>query len=250
MWFLCRSLIISYAQCDLRGSGIAEGDILVISIRFAIDLVLGRVTPPPSSNPKSRLARHEAGVISRVKSHLSKGQGVMGESGSHRTRQVEAAILPLCVPLMQAIGHRMAHDAAVAASVDPVLIEIYLSSVILSDSAWYSETSDPEVHLSSSEQLRMQLRACAKGVARLEEWLEKLEVEPYILAPIVSDERWAAHEQTLETFGGPQDPRIELGLGVDGRRKPVDINTVMEGSEPITHTFRRTGLDLAASAKL
>ena len=120
-------------------------------------------------------------------------------------RQTEAAILPLCVPLMQAVGHRMAYDAATEASVDPTLIDIYLSSAILSDPAWYSETDDPEVHLSSSEQLEMQLNACTKGVARLEEWLEKLDVEPYVLAPITSEEKWAAYEQALETFG--ESPR-------------------------------------------
>jgi hypothetical protein len=55
-----------------------------------------------------------------------------------------------------------------------------------------------------------------KGVARLEEWLEELDVEPYVLAPIVSDEKWAAYEQTLETFGEPQGTRIEPTLGVEG----------------------------------
>jgi hypothetical protein len=130
----------------------------------------------------------------------------------------------------------MAYDAAVEASVDPTLIDIYLSSVILSDPAWYSEIRDPQVHLSSSEQLEMQLDACTKGVGRLEEWLEKLEVGPYVLAPIVSEERWVAHEQTLETFGQLQDPRV--GLGVDDDVERFDIDIVMEGSQSIARPLR------------
>ena len=152
-------------------------------------------------------------------------------------RQVEATILPLCVPLIQAIGHRMAYDAAMEASVDPTLINIYLSSVILSDPVWYSEAHDPEVRLSNSEQLEMQLDACTKGAARLEEWLEKLEVEPYVLAPIVSEEKWIAHEQTLETFGELQDPKIELNL--DGSLGSFDVDVVVGGSQSIPHTLRR-----------
>ena len=107
----------------------------------------------------------------------------------------------------------MAYDIAIEASVDPTLINIYLTSVILSDSTWYSETSDPAVRLSGSEQLEMQLDACTRGVARLEEWLVKLEVESYVLAPIVSEEKWDTYEQTLEGFGEPQDPGIEPSGG-------------------------------------
>jgi acyl-CoA oxidase len=106
----------------------------------------------------------------------------------------------------------MAYDAAIEASVDPTLIDIYLASVILSDPAWYSEANDPSIHLSRSEQLEMQLAACTKGVARLEEWLDKLEVEPYVLAPIVSEEKWDAYERTLETFGGSEDPRSSRAM--------------------------------------
>jgi len=202
---LSRSLIRSSIQVNIRGASIAEGDVLGISVKFAIELALGRITPPHSSNPKSRLACHEAAVISQVRSHLYKGQrSSKGGSASHRDPQAEAAVLPLCVPLMQAIGHRLAYDAAIEASVDPALIDIYLASVILSDSAWYSEADDPVIRLSRSKQLEMQLGVCTRGVARLEEWLDKLEVEPYVLAPIVSDEKWDAYEQTLETFGGSQ----------------------------------------------
>ena len=130
----------------------------------------------------------------------------------------------------------MAYDSAIEASVDPTLVDIYLSSVILSDPAWYLETGDPSIRLSRSEQLEMQVAACTKGVARLEEWLDRLEVEPYILAPIVSEEKWDAYERTLETFGRSQDSEIESSDGPYAGE--LDIDTVMEGFQPATYSLR------------
>ena len=136
----------------------------------------------------------------------------------------------------------MAYDAAIEASVDPILIDIYLSSAILSDSVWYSETQDPGVRLSSSQQLEMQLHACTNGVPRLEEWLEKLEVEPYVLAPIVSEEKWMAYEQTLETFGESQNEQR-----VDPHAEWPDVNAMMERTESVGYAFRRLQSDSMAA---
>ena len=38
----------------------------------------------------------------------------------------------------------MAYDAAMEASVDPALIDIYLSSAILPDPTWYSKQMTPQ----------------------------------------------------------------------------------------------------------
>ena len=154
--------------------------------------------------------------------------GLKEKSGSHRERQVESTVIPLCVPLIQAIGHRMAYDAAIEASVDPALIDIYFASAILSDPAWYSETKDPAVHLPRSRQLEMQLDACTRGVGRLEEWLDKLGVEPYVLAPIVSDEKWDAYEQMLDAFEPSDGAYVE----------EPHIQAGMEGTRPTTHSTR------------
>ena len=135
---------------------------------------------------------------------------------------------------MQAIGHRMAYDAAMEASVDPTLIDVYLASVILSDSTWYSETNDPAIRLSGSEQLEMQLNACSRGVVRLEEWLDKLEVEPYVLAPIVSEEKWDAYEGTLEIFGESLGLGIESGDDAYVEELLIDV----DGPEPAVHSYR------------
>ena len=131
-------------------------------------------------------------------------------------------------------------------SVDPTPIDIYLSSVILSDPAWYSEANNPSIRLSKSEQLEMQLAACTKGVASLEEWLVKLEVEPYILAPIVSEEKWDAYEQTLETFG-----LQDLSLRIEPRNSPhvkgMELNAATAGSRSTTHSLRFTQSSLVAA---
>jgi len=142
----------------------------------------------------------------------------------------------------------MAYDSAIEASIDPTLLDIYLSSVILSDPAWYPEACDPSLRLSRSEQLEMQLAACTKGVARLEEWLDKLEVEPYVLAPIVSDEKWDAYERSLETFGSSQGPAAESSDGPYS--EGLDIDTVIQGSQPTAHSFRFHQSVAMAASKL
>lgn len=142
----------------------------------------------------------------------------------------------------------MAYDSAIEASIDPTLLDIYLSSVILSDPAWYPEACDPSLRLSRSEQLEMQLAACTKGVARLEELLDKLEVEPYVLAPIVSDEKWDAYERTLETFGSSQNSEAESSDGPYS--EGLDIDTVIEGSQPTAHSFRFHQSVAMAASKL
>ena len=136
----------------------------------------------------------------------------------------------------------MAYDAAVEASVDPTLVDIYLSSAILTDPAWYSEARDPSIRLSRSEQLEMQLTVCTKGVARLEEWLDKLEIEPYVLAPIVSEEKWEAHEQTLETFGGSLASNMEPSDSANA--KGLYIDTSIEGSQSIIYSPRSVAAKL------
>lgn len=130
----------------------------------------------------------------------------------------------------------MAYDAALEASVDPILVDIYLSSVVLSDPAWYSEADDPAIRLSRFEQLEMQLAACTKGVARLEEWLDKLEVEPYVHAPVVSEEKWDVYEQKLETFGRSEGTGVEPKD--DASSETLDIDTTMEAFGFTTNSLR------------
>ena len=62
---------------------------------------------PETPNPDLILARHEAGLFEEARKIMADLQC------EHRSETFNRAILPLCQPLVEAIGHRMAYDAAV-----------------------------------------------------------------------------------------------------------------------------------------
>lgn len=112
---------------------------------------------------------------------------------SHRSAEFDSIVLPQAMTLIQVIGHRMAYDAAVAAKVDQCLIDLYVASCVKLESAWYVENAG----LSRSEQQEMERKAIDAVFPRMEEFLEKMDVEPYISAPLVSDDSWEAFLDTL-----------------------------------------------------
>jgi acyl-CoA oxidase len=202
-------------QNDLRGAAIAEGDTLVICIRkfvtklryfallssrltgFAMELLLGRLEAPPTSNPESLLYRHEQSLVSNLRAMLS--------ASGHRNPTTEAILLPQCQGLMEAIGHRMAYDAAVEEGLDRHLIDTYVSHVISVDPSWYSE----EAGISRAQQKKREFESVTASFQHLESLLERLDVDSYVTAPMVSDERWNTYERSLETYTHPEKPILD-----------------------------------------
>ena len=124
-------------------------------------------------------------------------------ASGHRNPETEAILLPQCQGLIEAIGHRMAYDAAVEEGLDQHLIDTYVSHVISVDPSWYSE----EAGIPRSVQKKMELESTTASFKHLESLLERLDVDSYVTAPIVSDERWEAYERSLYThshFGNPE----------------------------------------------
>ena len=158
---------------------------------FATDLLLGRLEALPTSNPESLLHRHERSLISHLRAVLS--------ASGHRNPETEAILLPQCQGLIEAIGHRMAYDAAVEEGLDQHLIDTYVSHVISVDPAWYSE----EAGIPRALQKKTQLESATASFKHLESLLERLDVDSYVTAPMVSDERWYAYERSLATYHCP-----------------------------------------------
>ncbi|KAJ7192808.1 acyl-CoA dehydrogenase NM domain-like protein [Mycena pura] len=173
---------ISMMHADVRGASIAEGDTLGVSIRFAIELILGRVTPPPQTDTDHILSVHENSLLAELRR-------IVKESKNHRSNAIESLILPRCQELIQAVGHRMAVDAAKENGVDPLAIDLYVASVVKQDGAWYSE----HTHLTQAAQRKMERDAVDALYPKLESLLDELGVEDYVTAPIVSDTRWMSH---------------------------------------------------------
>ncbi|KAI0633863.1 acyl-CoA dehydrogenase NM domain-like protein [Trametes polyzona] len=175
-----------------RGLAIAEGDILALSIRLVNELLLGRYTLPPSTDPSSLLARHEASLFAELRAI------VQGSQQHHRSENVSRLVLPRCQPMMEAIGHRMAYDAARAQGVRPALVDLYVAGVVKLDGAWYAEHAG----LGRAAQLEMEARAMDAVLPMLGELVAEMDVFAYVSAPIATEERWGAFVDGLKMFEG------------------------------------------------
>lgn len=153
-------------------------------------------------------------------------QGFLATMRHHRSDDFDRVILPECQPLVQAIGHRMAYEAAVTANVDPCLIDVYVASCVKLDSAWYVEN----LGLSRLEQREMEGKAIDAMFPRLEEFLELTEVEPYISAPIVSEEKWNGYISGLAACGDSQvcEPTVVLPTRPSIKRADDSVETLVD----------------------
>ncbi|KAF8890391.1 acyl-CoA dehydrogenase NM domain-like protein [Infundibulicybe gibba] len=181
---------MSTFHAELRGLAIAEGDILAISIKLVAELLLGRYELPKAVDPNSLLARHETGLFEERRT-------ILANTLDHEGRMNENHLLPYCQMMVEAAGHRMAYDAARAAGVMPALIDLYLSSIIKLDSAWYVENAD----VSRSAQTQMEDAALDAVLPHVNALAEGLNVAYCVTAPIVSDAKWDAFLRGLSDFG-------------------------------------------------
>ncbi|CAA7262230.1 unnamed protein product [Cyclocybe aegerita] len=184
--------------CDMRGTAIAEGDTLALSIKLASELLLGRYSLPPSSDPTSLLAQHEQGLLEEYR-------GLLKTIGHHRSADFDRLILPECLALVQAIGHRMAYDAAVAKGVEKYILDLYVASCLKLDPSWYVE----KLSIPRSQIREMEALAVDAVFPHLEDLLGRLGVEPYITAPIVSDENWAEFVKSIPPLVAPEEKVAE-----------------------------------------
>ena len=155
------------------------------------EILIGRYDMPTPTDPNSLLARHEAGLLDELRE-------VVQNIAHHRSDDVNRLILPYCQPAMEAIGHRMAYDAAVAAGVRPCLIDLYAANVVKLDPAWYAEHAG----LGRKAQQEMETRAQDQVLPLLGKLVKEMDVFPYVTAPIISDDRWTAFVQDLKVFRG------------------------------------------------
>ncbi|PWY94643.1 acyl-CoA dehydrogenase NM domain-like protein [Aspergillus sclerotioniger CBS 115572] len=182
----------------VRALSIMEGDILVLCIRFATELLLGRCSVLPARHSGSLLARHEAGLLAENLDLLR------SMPHGHRSEKYNNIMLPRCRPLVEAIGHRMVYDAALDAGVDRDLLSLYEAGVVQLDPSWYVEHGV----LSRMEIMSMEEQAANAVFPRLENLLDRLEPEVYCTAPFVSASRWQGFLDQLAVYRGESDCRM------------------------------------------
>ncbi|KAH9941951.1 acyl-CoA dehydrogenase NM domain-like protein [Amylocystis lapponica] len=206
---------VMQSELTMRGIRIAEGDVLVLSIRLANELLLGRYELPKSRHPECLLARHEEGLFAGCRALLA------SVGWNHRHESLSRLLLPLCLPLVRAIGHRMGYEAALDLGVDKPLLDLYEAGVVLADSGWYVEHAG----LSQTEQHKMEDVAVTAAMAHLEEYLAKNRAEPFVANnPILSQETFDSFLGSLVVFSGnaeqaliPSPPSRPAALQVEAR---------------------------------
>jgi len=169
----------------------------ILLLGLASELLLGRYALEPPRYPDSLLAQHESGLFSGLSVTLAAAPG-------HRSDAYDREVLPHSLSLVMAIGHRIAYDAAREAHVDAPLLDLFGVAAVLQDEAWYVEC----LGISRAELRRREARALGAVYACLEEYLKKMDVAPYIVAPIVSDEKCEQFFGTLPTFSRSRVARL------------------------------------------
>ena len=147
---------------------------------------------PKSRYPSSLLAQHEAGLFKTLKSQLA-------QMPSHRSDSYNNIILPHCQPLVEAIGYRMAYEAAVDLGVPQHLIDLYEATIVKCDPAWYAEHAG----LSWWHIHQMEERAVSSCLGTFDADMAALRMKEYAsVAPIATQEGWDRFVQDLSIVQG------------------------------------------------
>ena len=169
---------------------------------LASELLLARYALESPTYPDSPLAKHEAGLFSELRAALA-------VAPSHRSAVYDQQVLPRSLPLIQAIGHRIAYDAAREAQVDGPLLDLFEVASMLQDEAWYVE----QLGMTRAQLREREARAIEAAFPHLEEYLSRMELAPYVPAPIVSEEKWERFLDNLQVFGETRSGR-SAGAGI------------------------------------
>lgn len=153
---------------------------------------------PKSRHPNCLLSRHEAAFFSKCKVKAA-------EVGSHRGEKFNSLILPLCQPLIQAIGHRMAYEAALDAGLDQHQLDLFEVHSMKANAACYSDFAS----IGWWEQHEMEEKAATEALRFFDRDVKRLEAAPFAVAPMLSDERWRIFTNELHCFSSGD---MELNL--------------------------------------
>lgn len=166
---------------------------------LASELLIGRYEMPPPRTPSNPIAQHEASLLSEAKSLLQHRA-----QGDHRSRHFDRDVLPLALPLVEAIGYRMAIEAAQEANIDPRIIKLYEAGVMKEDPAWYAEKGG----LCRDLQRDMEAQAADDLLPDLKDIMQQSGMQAYCNAPMTSKVLWDEYVAGLETFEGSAPSRL------------------------------------------
>lgn len=161
-------------------------------IGLAVELFLGRYTMPPPTKPDCLLARYELGLIEEcVKLIETIPDG-------HHSQEFNRLLIPRCRPIVEAVGHRMAYETALASGVDPDLLALYEMGIVKDNLSWFVESGG----LTRASVFEKENKALDAILPRLNDLLDQLDIAPYSTAPIISQSMWETFVGDLEAYRG------------------------------------------------
>ncbi|RSL42512.1 hypothetical protein CEP54_015459 [Fusarium duplospermum] len=185
---------ISELALTFQGNAIAEGDILVLSIRLVSELLGGKYSLPAPQDSSTVLARRERQMMEAAKSKLKD----IGGYGEHRGKAFNQHILPYCRPMVEAIGHRMAYEAARESTVCPKVLRLYELICVGTNST--NRPSDGPVLQEFDDAA---VGAYDDVLGDMLQSLQNSEADIYATAPIMSDKSWASFVDKMKIFQSP-----------------------------------------------
>lgn len=157
------------------------------------ELLGGKLKLPSHKNALTPLVQLEHDLMNDIKSRLAE----VGGYKRHRSQAFNQHVLPLCRPLVEAIGHRMAYEAAQQAGVSPDVLELY-GRLSTSKSLIHSPAQSVHKVRRGDPLLDKQYESVLAQIRS--ESLQRAPIDDYITAPIVSKEKWENFTNSLVCF--------------------------------------------------
>ena len=147
----------------------------------------------------------------------------------HRSQEFSRLLIPRCPPIVQGIGNRMVYETALVAGVENELIDLFEVGVIKQNLSWYIEAG----LLTRSRVREMENRALDAVQSRAEELIDKLDIAPYVTAPIAKESTWESFMQDLPTFTG--EAEFPLYGAIQGENS-INDHAVVDGDDVANST--------------
>lgn len=155
---------------------------------------------PPAKDPTSFLAKYEQGLLDELRGITST------LSGGHRGEDYDRLILPRSQRFVEAIGYRIAYEAAIEAGVHPDLVVLFEIWVMIQDLSWFVQHAS----VTREQIFQMEAESISAVLPQLDALLDATGAEPYCTAPIVSQTSWEHFVDHLETKTGSATTNIGL----------------------------------------
>lgn len=155
---------------------------------------------PPAKDPTCFLAKYEQGLLDELRGITST------LSGGHRGEDYDRLILPRSQGFVEAIGYRIAYEAAIEAGVHPDLVGLFEIWVMIQDLSWFVQNGG----VTRDQIFQMEAERISDVLPRLNALLDATGAEPYCTAPIISQASWEHFVDQLETKTGSATTNIGL----------------------------------------